>query len=203
MDLNASRGMARLSLGTAGAYLLGLVVFLLLGLRDPVYLPIWGATSAAMLVIAFVGCRYPQRPFALIFVTLLIFMLGLVARMFTPILVAPPLCTIVLATLPFNPVISGRRTVVAITVGTLVATLGVWVVELLGLIAPTVIWTNGTFVLRSPVDGIGTIPAVPFLFIVTGITLIMASGVGYFAMRAMQHSRKRLALQAWHLRQLV
>jgi hypothetical protein len=182
------------------------VIFLVTGMTDRLYVPLFGAISFAMAITAFRSLRVctPRslRVLSFVWISLMIGMVALLSRMFTPILVSPTIATVALGTLPFNPLMQ-RRGMILATAGALLATLGMWAAELLGVFSTTVLWAHGTLVLKSPVEGIGNIPVFPLLFFVFGLTIVMGSAVGYVAMRAMQRSRDQLALQAWHLRQLV
>jgi hypothetical protein len=147
----------------------------------------------------------PEGGFGMIEVVVSIFLLAMIAlasRMFTPILVSPTVATISVATLSFNPVVC-RRSLALATFGALLATLGVWAAELIGILSPQITWAHGTMTLTSPVDGLGNVPVFPLLFVMIAINIVTAAGIGYFAMRAAERARNKLVLQAWHLRQLV
>jgi serine/threonine-protein kinase len=206
MDLRASKAMANLSIGTSLLHCAVFVILLGCNVYDPVYLPIFGVGSFVMLVVAILGVRYNtlrlHRRLAAVWVTLLLVMIGLVSRMFTPLLVSPTVATISVATLSFNPVVCKRSLALA-TFAALLATLGIWAAELAGILSSQITWANGTMVLTSPVDGIGNVPVYPLLFIMIGINIVTGAGIGYVAMRAAERARNKLVLQAWHLRQLM
>jgi serine/threonine-protein kinase len=206
MDLRASRGMAQLSIGTSLLHCAVFAILLLCGVNDPFYLSLFGAGSSAMLVIAVFGIRYNtlrlHRWLATVWVALLLVMIALTSRMFTPLLISPTVATISVATLSFNPVVR-RRGLALATLAGLVATLGIWTAELLGVLSSGITWTQGTMVLTSPVEGIGNLPVFPLLFVMIGINIVTGAGIGYVAMRATERARNKLVLQAWHLRQLV
>jgi eukaryotic-like serine/threonine-protein kinase len=206
MDQRASRAMAQLSIGTSALHCVVFLIFVLFGMSDALYLTLFGTGSFLMLAISTFGVSFHSmkihRPLSLIWVSILIAMVGLVSRMFTPVLVAPTLAILAVSTMPFNPVATRRHAIVA-TIAALLATLGVWAAELVGILSPTVSWANGTMALSSPVEGVANVPVFPILFAITGINIVMAAGIGFVARRSAERSRDKLVLQAWHLRQLV
>nr|MBA3463365.1 hypothetical protein [Deltaproteobacteria bacterium] len=130
-------------------------------------------------------------------------LLAIVARMYTPFLIAPGLAAMSAMAILFTPTRSRLTTVPAMFVIVSLAVLGPWVLERIGVLSlTTTVDTNG--ILMTPLaiagDEASTLGvAAVYVLALIAAALGMASG-----MRTRERGAKRsLMLQAWQLRQLV
>ena len=145
------------------------------------------------------GARLPQAFYPLI-VAANVGMLFLIARLFTPFLVAPGLATATM--LAFSMHLRFGRTYVlapALAAGVMFP----WVGELLGWWPRSAEILDGALVLRSA-GGRLLLPNVEIAHALYITALILVVGVLVRAMALTQRtSRRQVHLLAWHLRQLV
>ena len=85
----------------------------------------------------------------------------------------------------------------------IVAVIGVWAAEAVGLLSRTTWVVGDTLVLRSPLEGIGRFPIIAaicvFVVMLIGTSAAIAHAVSSMHCRA----RKQLQIQSWQLRQLL
>ncbi|HUS29215.1 MAG TPA: serine/threonine-protein kinase [Kofleriaceae bacterium] len=202
IDVTSARLMIKLSQRTTVLYLLMLGVFIACGVRDVLYLCAYGGVATLLHALTIVGLRRPHVFLGPIFGMGLVALVAVLARMFTPVLVAPSIAAVVVGSTVFNPTMK-RRDVIILTAGMLLAIGGVWIAELVGLVSETMTRTGDTVHLRMPVEGISSFPIFASLaFSSTAIILVSALS-SWIAMREIRVGREKLVMQAWHLRQLV
>ena len=128
---------------------------------------------------------------------------ALLARMFTPFVIAPGAGAVALVTYAFDPRSRSRLLTVVMTVGMIGAVLLVYLAEVVGLVSPTTI-NHGSYIeIRSPVEGMDHYPSLPAACCFVAVLMIVASWGSYFFMRDARRSRDQLHSHAWHLRQLI
>jgi hypothetical protein len=128
-------------------------------------------------------------------------LIGLVARMVGPFIIAPTLATTTLVAYAAHPKF-GRITIMAAILGASVAV--PWTLELAGVVAPTYRFTSdGELVLGSSIVRFSSLP-VQLAFAMLLVVLLAVVGVlsRGLALRQRDATRK-LELHAWHLRQVL
>jgi hypothetical protein len=122
------------------------------------------------------------------------------SRLASPFLVAPAL-GVLIATLFCLHRASGRAWLVGFGFG--LAILGPWFLELLGVLPPTMRFTDGEILLNP--SGSHVVPEVllPMLAVYVAVTLAVAMKMARSLTWVHHGSQRQLQLQAWQLRQLV
>jgi serine/threonine-protein kinase len=203
LDDTSARTVGNLSCLASAVFLVMMVVVILLGVRDVPYLTAYGVLSVAMLGFA---CAHKQWQAPVLmggFLVSMILMFGLAARMFTPVLAAPALAATYLTTMPLNPTVARGGMLFLVTLGSLVAIFGVWAAEWVGWLSQTTFFFGDKLILRSPVDGMQEVPALPLIGTTIAVVIVVGATFSYVAMRQFRRARAQLVLQAWHLRQLA
>jgi hypothetical protein len=156
-----------------------------------------------MLLTSLISCRsnrsWPLGGFAIAFVALI----AVLARMFSPFLIAPGVAATGLAWFAMNPLARSRIITAIVVFGMIAAILGAWCAEALGWLAPTTKDEGGYLMIRSPLDGIDAFPTLPSLCIYVVLLLILTTVYSAVVMIRARSSRDQLDLYAWHLRQLL
>ena len=172
-----------------------------LGVRDAPYQGALVAIACANILLAWralTGQRLPQVVVILGHVA----MLALLARFFTPLLVAPGVAAVTVMSYAQSP-LTTRRSLLAATGLAVLAVLGVWGAEACGLLSATMTVTGSTVVLTSPLGGMTTGPLV-FVLVCYPIALIaIAAAISYAVATHGRAARRDLEVQAWQLRQLT
>lgn len=124
---------------------------------------------------------------------------AVLARMFTPFLVAPGIGAVSVMMFVADPRLRAKIVVPL----TLAAVLGPWVLELAGALPTTISALDGDLLLHAPAVNVA-LPATPLALALFVATLIALSGVLAQQLGASaQASLRAVEMQAWHLRQLV
>jgi eukaryotic-like serine/threonine-protein kinase len=189
--------------------LLGFVPFMLWsGLRSPMYLVAFVALLGCLIAIALYGARHQTSglkltPRGVLAIAGNAALVGLLARMYSPVVIAPGVAALIAGFLSSNPTLCAPRVVRVTVVVFSLAILAPWFAELLGFIEPTVIFTGDTMrIVPAAVEidrvamSVGLLVFAPSLVIVAGLLLAQRAN----AEAAVQ---RRLHLQAWRLRQLL
>jgi len=129
-------------------------------------------------------------------------MFALIARMFTPLFIAPGLAAVTLMVHAHHPA-TGRRDLLGASGLALIAIFGVWAAEALGWLSATMIVAGGSVTLVPPLDGISGFPIVPALVCYPLVLVGVAVEVAFSSARRGRDAQRALHLQAWQLRQLV
>jgi hypothetical protein len=132
-----------------------------------------------------------------------VFTIALLARMYSPILVAPGIAAILALAMVITPRLSRLGSALAVGSLYIAAAIAPLVLERLDLIERTISVDQAGVLLRAPAVGAGESPAI----LVAGIyavgliigTCLLGHGMRVRARKAHHH----LHLQAWQLRQLV
>jgi eukaryotic-like serine/threonine-protein kinase len=202
LDRRGALLMSRVAISASVLFMLMLPTFVLLGVRDVFYATAYGLVSFTMLVIALANRQRVKRSLIILHTATMAVMFALLSRMFSPVLISPVLAVATLVVASFNPLSTGRRWSICMTIGMFLSVMGVWIAEWIGILPSSVIRMPNGILLTTPVDGGASFPA-EVLSLIFVFVFGIAGTVGYFAMREIRQAREKLVLQAWHLRQLV
>ena len=160
---------------------------------------ICAALSAVQIYVMSLQTKLPR---ASLYVSAVInaVVIALVARLVGPFLIAPTLVLTTLMAFAVHPMF-GRTWIVSaiLTLGLAVP----WLLETIGVLAPTYRFDVGAIVLSSPTLMFTALPVqVAFALILFWLVLITAVLLRTMGMRQ-REAAKQIELQAWHLRQLV
>ena len=203
-ELDAREGdkQSRLAMKLYGGYIALVPLLWLLGFRSVGYLSAFACVAAGNIALRRDLLRHRRPWHKLGVATGNAALIALLARMFTPFLIAPGVCAVTVMAFAFHPT-SQRRQVWISTVMGAGAVIGVWLAEAIGLLSPTIIvHPGGGLILHSPVAGHPT-PAVPALCFFTIAIVAAASGLAYAVTHRAREVRRRLHVQSWQLRQLL
>jgi serine/threonine-protein kinase len=187
-------------------FALGFLAFLPLlvwmGLRDTRVIIAFAALVAANGLYAFRVARKESPASVLqLYVSVLLnsLVIGTVSHMFTPFLVAPGIAAVSVMMFLSDPRMQAKLIIPLV----IAAVLGPWLIEVTGLVSPTVEAYGGNLLLRSPAVTV-TMPATSIalaLFVTSmiGLAGLVAKRLG----DTVNSSLRSVELQAWHLRQLV
>ncbi len=130
--------------------------------------------------------------------------LAVVAHMYTPFLIAPGLAAMSLMAIVFTPTRNMLTTATALCVMSVIAVLGPWTLELVGVL-PSTMSVRKDGILLSAVALSGEYPMASLVAGALFVVALLLAAVGISSnMRERERAAKRaLHLQAWQLRQLV
>lgn len=177
-------------------------LLLALGIRDAPYLCALvgiAALNIAIASITLVRRRTTSRILAAIGHAA---MFALIARMFTPLFIAPGIAALMLMAYAQHPATRHRTLPISIALA-VAAVLGVWGAEGCGWISSTTIVDDGVLRLAPPLDGISQFPLIPALCCYPILLIVIATEFAYSVARRGREVRRELHVQAWNLRQLV
>jgi eukaryotic-like serine/threonine-protein kinase len=125
--------------------------------------------------------------------------IGTVSHMFTPFLVAPGIAAVTVMMFLSDPRLRAKLVIPIV----LAAVTGPWLLEVAGLVSPTIEAYGGNLLLRSPAVT-AAMPATSlalalFVTSMVGLAGLVAKQLG----DTVQTSLRSIELQAWHLRQLM
>ena len=174
----------------------------------------WMAPSASPYLAVFTGflvvyggvCLQIDRaptPHPGIFVIVNTVLVVLVARMFSPVLIAPGVAAVVAMAMVLTPRFSILGSAVTVTVLFAAAILVPWGLERVGVLSTTMSVDRAGILLRAPVVE-GQETRTMIVGAIYAVGLIAGASIMANAMRARaREAARRLHLQAWQLRQLV
>ena len=159
------------------------------------------AFAVAFAAVLLVARRYIQSPWwlALAIAPAIV----IIARLFSPTLIASGMAAVIAGVLATSPLLGGTRASIALWLLMSSTVVGPLVLERLGWIAPTMEAVPGVgILLRGPVisESVATASIRGGLFVV--VLIGAAVLVSHVVRRSDEELRRRLHLQAWHLRQL-
>ena len=196
------RRMAKLAIAIYAVYAFAAPILLVLGIRDAPYLCALLAIALGNIAIAGVTL-HRGRPAPRLLVALgHAAMFALIARMFTPLFLAPGVAALTLMAFAQHPT-TGRRELLGASVLAAVAVFGVWGAEAVGWLSSTMTVVGGVVHLVPPLDGAEQFPIVPALACYSVFLIAVAARFSYEAVRRGRDARRELHLQAWRLRQLL
>jgi len=200
-DRTSMRAQGRVATFAILGYFAFIPVIAWIGVRDWHYLWVFAAAIAVTAAAAWTITRRGQSDRSVYYVLALNAVLAAVlARMFTPFLVAPGVATSTLTVFAAHP--RGAKATVAW--GVLAsAVLGPWVLELVGAWPRTMYAIDGDLVLHSPAIHVRS----PHAEIALALGFLVLLGVAGFIARVVakgrRESQRALLVHAWHLHQLV
>jgi eukaryotic-like serine/threonine-protein kinase len=201
-DAALARGHARTSAMSYAGYLLAVPIVLALGLTEPLYLPLLVALNAFLVAVSIAGVR-GRLPGIWPWCTVIgnAALLLALSRFLGPFVVAPPIAVLVAMAVMTNPQV---RAYWVAGIGCAVGPLGALALEEIGVLASTVHAVDGDRLLltATTVEVPGVASAVGL--IVSYVTLLFLASHYLYRVATFHHAtRRRLAVQAWHLRRLV
>jgi hypothetical protein len=203
-ERDEARLMAKIGIAASACPLMLVPILILFGLRDVGCLGTFFGFSLAMLLTSIVGARgVALRITSAIFIVEVIAMNVLLARMFTPFLVAPATASLSLAQSAFLPSGRSRLVMAAITICMIVGIIAVYAAGAFGLSSPAMIQHGASLSLNLSLDGAEHFAMGPAWCVFIVLLMPIAGSASYVAMRAARRSQQQLQIQQWHLRQLI
>jgi serine/threonine-protein kinase len=202
-DTESAQHQGRLATVSILGYLGFVPLMLWSGVRDPLFVVAFAVLALGSALHVFMLSRRTVFRRGGIYLNACInaVLIGLIARMVGPFIIAPTLATTTLMAYAAHPKF-GRITVMA---GILGASIAVpWALELAGAVSPTYRFTaDGELVLGSSIVRFSSVP-VQVAFAMLLVVLLAVVGVlsRGLAKRQREATRK-LELHAWHLRQVL
>jgi serine/threonine protein kinase len=177
-------------------------VLLLVGVREP-----WAIYTALALALVHVslssyGIRHtqPRSPLPLLIHTCTCVTLLLLTRLFTPVLILPVVVAMATTVAAAHPG-SAPRWAFALT--GMLPVLGGGALELLGVWAPTMVWTNGTLELTSALELGDSALMIPLVLVLSAFPLGMGIGLSARRERLSDDIARTAHVQRWQLEQIV
>jgi len=203
-DRDAVLQTARLGQYAYGVYALFLPIVFIIGIRDWRYV---GALAGVLVLQSFLAAagarstRSKRHTYAIIVGYLLL--ISLIARMFTPFLIAPGLAALTMLAMMHSPEYRHGTPFRMLMIMFPLAALAPWALEYAGVLTPTVGFSGQALVLTAPVlEPNFTMISVGIVIYVVG--LILGAGVvGRWLARNGERWQRDLHLQAWQLRQIL
>jgi hypothetical protein len=194
--------IAKVSIGTYVGYACLAPVLFALGIRDAPYLSALVVIALANIAIASVSLIRRRSVPRIVAAIGHAAMFALIARMFTPLFIAPGVAAVTLMAYAQGPA-TRHRELLGAAAFALVAVLGVLAAEALGWISATTIVEAGGIRLIPPLDGLDGFPIIPALCCYAIVVVVVVIEFTYSMARRNRDARRRLHVQAWQLRQLV
>ncbi len=185
------------------AYVIMAFVLLAFEIGDARYA--WAMLGLATASFGFsaLGRKYTDHQPRLITVVLLnAILIALVARMFSPVVVAPAAAAVTLMALVSNPLLYSKRKVAASALVLTLAMIGPMLAERAGWISSTFFVDNGVLTVIAPSLGSGPYAALG-LAVFNVIVVALVAVMGRVRARTEDHARREIHLQAWWLRQVI
>ena len=203
IDNESARHQGRLAAVSMLGYLGFVPLLLWTGVRDPVFVVAFSLLAAGSCLHVFALLRRTDIARRGIYVNACInaVLIGLIAQMVSPFIIAPTLATTTLMAYAAHPRF-GRMSVMALILGAAVAV--PWGLELVGALPSTYRFNAaGELVLASPVVRFSAVPVqvafAALLVILLGVVGLLSRGLA----RRQREATRTLELHAWHLRQVV
>jgi len=197
------RRTAKAAIVAYSGYFAFLPLFFWVGVREPFYIVAMVACCLANIAILAHHARSNTKfhPYLLAAGSALLVLV--LARMFSPFLVAPGTAAVTTLGLMFGPAYVTRRSAFVMIAVMSSAVLLPWLAETVGWISQTLTVNAAGINMDSPAMGTSTVPS---QFILVGYTIALvtiAVTMGISRRDAERSARRTLHLQSWHLRQLV
>jgi len=177
----------------------------LLGIRDVPYLVAFGGLALLNLGYQIAAIRSERfaRYSAPLGTVVAIAIFAVLARMFTPFLCAPGFVAVGLMSVGLSSIARARKVIITNAVLSIVAVVGVWAAEALGLLSRTTWVVGDTLVLRSPLEGIGQFPIIAALCVFVALLIGTSASIAHAVSSIHHRAREQLQIQSWQLRQLL
>jgi serine/threonine-protein kinase len=203
IDAESARHHGRLAALSMLGYLGFVPLLLWTGVRDPVFVVAFSLLAAGSCLHLFALTRRPDIVRRGVYVNACInaLLIGLIAQMVSPFIIAPTLALTTLMAYAAHPRL-GRMSVMAVILGGAVAV--PWVLELTGALPATYRFNAaGELVLASAVVRFSAVPVqVAFAVLLVGLLGVVGLLSRGLAKRQREATRT-VELHAWHLRQVV
>ncbi|HEX7839033.1 MAG TPA: hypothetical protein VF469_16255, partial [Kofleriaceae bacterium] len=203
IDVESARHQGRLAALAMLGYLGFVPLLLWTGVRSPAFVVAFAVLAAGSCLHVFVLSRRPGIAHRSIYLNACInaVLIGLIARMVGPFIIAPTLAMTTLMAYAAHPRF-GRISVMAAIFGAAVAV--PWTLELLGLLRSTYHFSaGGELVLASPIVRFSALPVqlafAALLVLLLAVVGVLSRGLA----RRQREATRTLELHAWHLRQVV
>ena len=201
--ITEQRRMAKSAIGLYAAYACLAPLLFAFGIRDVFYLCALLAIASGNIAIAsatlFRRRSVPRIAFAIGHVV----MFALIARMFTPLFIAPGLAAVTLTAYAQHPASTHRRELLVVGGFAIAAVLGMLGAEACGWISATTVVNGGVVELIPPLDGVAQFPIIPALCCYAIVLVAVAVGFTSSTARHNRDARRKLHVQTWQLRQLT
>jgi eukaryotic-like serine/threonine-protein kinase len=202
IDQATSQQFTRNLIAVHSPLLITMLAMWCFGVRDVLYLVLGVGVTLTGLSFAAIELT-TGRSLARFHHVVLVLMFALTARIFTPFLVAPGIVAVNVIAFAFHPSGTRLRIFLSFAVAAVVAVLGVFALEVIGVLTPTTTWVGGALVLRSPVAGMENFPC-PAALCVYLVTLTVMSALLAFAVAKLgRTARERVHIKAWQIRQVI
>ncbi len=201
-DVEAARQQGRLATLTMLGYLFFIPVFLWSGVRDYRFLVAYAGATIAVAAQVFLLTRRERLTTAPIYISAVLnaVLIGVIARMVGPFIIAPSLVLTTLAGYASHPRFGNIGAIAGIL------SLGVavpWALELTGALEPSYSFDRGDMTLHSHVIDFAAAPTqAAFALLLLSLIIVITTLCRRLALRQRDDARK-LELQAWQLRQIV
>ncbi|HEX4421657.1 MAG TPA: serine/threonine-protein kinase [Kofleriaceae bacterium] len=203
IDIESAQHQGRLAASAMLGYLAFVPLMLWTGVRDPVFVVAFAVLALASVIHIITLSRRTDISRLRIYgnACLNAVLIGLVAHIVGPFIIAPTLAATTLIAYAAHPKL-GRVPVMAAILGASVMV--PWTLELCGVVAPTYRFTpGGELVLGSSVVRFSSGP-VQIAFALLLVALLTVVGILSRGLaRRQRDATRQLELQAWHLRQVV
>lgn len=195
--------MAKITIGIYAGYACLALLLLAFGIRDAPYLCALVAIAAGNIAIAILTLVRPRAVPRIVAAIGHAAMFGLIARMFSPLFIAPGVTAVTLMAYAQHPATTRRRELLSAGALAVVTVLGVLGAEACGWISATTIVDGGVVRIIPPLDGVTQFPIIPALCCYLIVLVAVAVEFAYSMARRGRDARRTLHVQAWQLRQLV
>jgi len=202
VDAIAIRRHALIAIIAHLGYLTVVPILWLIGIHDEFYLGLFAACAGLAALAGTIELR-TARGMAPVVVACDLAIVVLFARMFTPFLLAPAIGAVTVMATAFHPSAARPRALVAVAVLAIVAVIGTWAAEAIGIFTSTMHAHDGKIELASPLDGILSLPPEPALCCFVIVLFAVAAWLSGRVARAERAARHHLHVQTWQLRQLL
>jgi len=203
IDRSIAQRQARIGMAVHIGFILLAILFYALGARDPVHLGALAALSAINVAIDWTGARRVTRANTIGTIVCNLLIVILLARLFSPFLIAPGVGAVSLMAFASHPAAARTRLFAAVATIGMLGVLAVWFVEAVGWVTPTLSTEGSTIAMTSPIVGLEHVPLMPALCLYSIVLIVFAATLAGSIANAERATKRHLHIQAWQLRQLL
>ncbi|MEO8706903.1 MAG: serine/threonine-protein kinase [Kofleriaceae bacterium] len=201
-DIGRARVNAQAGLLAVGAGLVFMPVIWWAAPADSLYMIALVAMMVVLGGVSFYNLKTARPKTGLVVVGNAIIIV-IIARGWSPILIAPGLAAVLAMALVFTPRFSWLGSHVSIAGSLIIAVLGPWALERAGVLDPTMSVSEAGVLFDSPAIGGDPLPVMIVGTLYMALLIIGASSIGEIMRRRTREAHRTLLMQAWQLRQLV
>ncbi len=184
-------------------YLIFATVLLTFDLGEPRYAWAMLALATGSFAFSALGMRHTDSlPRMIAVIVINAVLIGLITRMFSPILCAPTAAAVTLMAVVANPLLYSKRWVFSSAAALTVGMLAPMLAERMGWLASTFDIQDGVLTIIAPSLGSGQYASLG-LAIFGAVCVTLVAVMGRVRARTEDRARRELHLQAWWLRQLI